>query len=278
MLMFSIVIPTYKRNNSLCECLNCLIHYTQPSFQDQINAYVEVVISDDAHDPELEALLQQSYPWCSYLRGPAKGPAGNRNHAAHHAKGDWLVFTDDDCLPQEGWIEAYARHSSHLDIMEGRTSATGTRYQIDDECPINEIGGYLWSCNFAIRRGIFLEMGGFDERFPSPAIEDVEFNVRIGKKGLRRSFVPTALVLHPWRRRKGFEFITVKANSLSTFIRLHPEYAQRFTLKNQLVNSMRSFRKNILLSFEYRQTNGLLRQVVLDFYLHFMTWFSVWRQ
>ena len=69
------------------------------------------------------------------------GLAANSNHGAPQARNVQLVFTDDYCLPKPGWIESFARITAHYDVMEGRTSAAGTRIRGDEECPINETGG-----------------------------------------------------------------------------------------------------------------------------------------
>jgi len=272
---FSIIIPTYKRFDNLFECLNCLSFYFEPDNQVQMGVAIQVIVSDDAQDPELQALLLKRFPWCIYTPGPSRGPSANRNNGARVASYQWLVFTDDDCLPQSGWIESYAYVADHFDVMEGRTSADGIRKRVDEECPINETGGYLWSCNFAIRRHIFLSLGGFNETFPAPAMEDVEFNVRINKLRLLRKFVPTALVLHPWRSRKGILFINTYASSVARFVSLHPEQIKRFCLKSQLINWLRLLRNTVIYSVLSMQFHGFLRQICLDTYSCFAAWNAV---
>jgi GT2 family glycosyltransferase len=274
-LSFSIVVPTYRRLDLLFKCLQCLSHYFEPGVQEQMGASIEVIVTDDAQDPDLQALLHLRHPWCIYTSGPSRGPAANRNHGARIASHEWLVFTDDDCLPQPGWIVAFARFAHQCDVMEGRTSAVGLRTRIDEECPINETGGYLWSCNFAIKRTIFLAMGGFNELFPAPAMEDVDLRVRIGKQGLEPRFVPAALVYHPWRHRKGIQFIKSHALSVACFVKLHPENAHRFSSLMQIKNALRSFKHNIGYAIVHRQFRGLLRQNFLDCYSCFMAWRSV---
>ena len=103
------------------------------------------------------------------------------------------------------WLAAFAGkiHEGFLPL-EGRTSALGKTYwRIDMECPVNETGGYLWSCNFAIAKPLFAELDGFDEGFRSAAMEDVELRWRLADHGIGPPFVDAAVVRHQWRRRKG---------------------------------------------------------------------------
>jgi GT2 family glycosyltransferase len=274
-LLFSIVIPTYKRHQALIDCLSCLVHYFEHASQSQLGFQIEVIVSDDARDPELKALLLRRYPWCQYLEGPARGPAANRNYGARQASGDWVVFTDDDCLPQPGWIDSYFLFTGEYDVLEGKTSPDGVRTRVDEECPINETGGLLWACNFAIKRDTFLALGGFNEVFPAAAMEDVELNLRINKVKLIRKYVPDAQVNHPWRKRKGRGFAKVYAQSVAAFVVLHPEEAARFSLWSQSKNVLRSLKQNIAHSASTGKFQGLSRQLFLDGYSAYMAWKAV---
>jgi GT2 family glycosyltransferase len=276
-MRFSIIIPTFKRQDALSLCLNSLECYFQPGVQKRLGHQVEVIVTDDAREATLHALLELQYPWCYYVEGPQRGPSANRNYGAQNASGDWLVFTDDDCLPQPGWIEAYAALADQVDLLEGRTSPAGIRTRLDEECPINETGGYLWSCNFAIRRKTFLALGGFNEDFPAAAMEDVEFNLRANKAGLARAFVADAVVLHPWRLRKDRSFVEAYSRSVAKFVHLHPETAARFSLTQQLLNLARSFKRNMFQSISSGQRSGLARQLYLDTCSCFLAWNAVRR-
>ena len=265
-MLFTVVIPTYQRREALGECLSCLAHYFNPEVQERLGFQVEVIVSDDGREDAVKSLLMSHYPWCSYVAGPKLGPAVNRNHGAKQASGDWIVFTDDDCLPQPGWLEVYAASAGDCDVMEGRTSALGQRTRVDEECPINETGGFLWSCNFAIKRDLFFQMGGFNEDFPAAAMEDVELNVRVNKAGLACKFVDDAVVLHPWRLRKGYKFVQAYSESVAKFVSLHPEYAVRFSLPRQIVNVARSVKHNVRLTLVTGLIAGMPRQICLDCY------------
>ncbi len=199
---FSVVVPTRGRNDALARCLNRLMADRQDFPFDQF----EIIVADDGPDGDNARLLvEHTYPWVQWVAGPGRGPAANRNRGAAAAKGDWLAFTDDDCLPQPGWLASFAARlegpgGDKLRVLEGRTTAgggppTGPRFT----SPTNEYGGLLWSCNFAIERRFYLEIGGFDERFPFPHLEDVDLRLRLDDRQEPYPFVPEALVEHPPR-------------------------------------------------------------------------------
>jgi GT2 family glycosyltransferase len=272
---FSIIIPTYNRDKDLFSCLESLGHYFELDALMGLGFKTEVIVSDDGRDPDLRTRLAFSFPWCTYTEGPARGPAANRNHGAKKACGEWLVFTDDDCLPQVGLLEAYFEFSDNSDVLEGKTSPCGIKTRADEECPVNIDGGCLWSCNFAIKRTLFLSLCGFNEDFPAPAMEDVEFFARIKKCGLNCKFVPNALVLHPWRYRKGYEFTFIHAKCVAKFVNLHPEYVTRFSLLSQITSILRIVKIDLIRSISSGLYRGLPRAVFLDTLSIILTWYYV---
>lgn len=248
-----------------------------PGLQTLDAALYEVIVSDDGV-PTVEGLISEKYPWVKWVAGPQRGPAANRNSGAKAAEGEWLVFTDDDCLPQSCWLEAYASNRKFHDLLEGRTSAIGTPTRFDVECPINETGGNLWSCNFAINRGKFEDLNGFNEGFPSPAMEDVELNTRVNKAFLVRRFIPTAQVLHPWRRRQGLNYVTEQAASVAHYVNLHPEQAAKFSFPSVILTLIRTTKRNIAHALATGRFVGLSRQIYIDACSGFLNWREVARR
>ncbi|EMI15582.1 Glycosyl transferase, family 2 domain protein [Rhodopirellula maiorica SM1] len=195
---FSIVIPTYERNEALAACLERL----KPGGQKIAFNRYEVIVTDDGQHQNAEQMVANRFPWVRWIKGPCRGPAANRNNGAKAASGEWLVFTDDDCLPESGWLKAFHHVScENTPLLEGRTICKEGLPSILYESPINETGGRLWSCNFAIQRSLFFKIGGFDERFPYAFSEDDEFSSRLKQHGIRSQFVKDAVVDHPPRRR-----------------------------------------------------------------------------
>jgi GT2 family glycosyltransferase len=274
---FSVIIPTYRRHSSLLDCLCCLDHYFEEPHYSFLGTKLEVIVSDDDFDPVFSGKLLNLFPWCKHIKGPSRGPASNRNFGAFIASGTWLLFTDDDCLPQLGWIEGFQIYTDDYDVLEGRTSSCGDRVRVDTECPVNETGGLLWSCNFAIRRSIFIEMSGFNEKFPAPAMEDVELNTRVYKAGLRRLFVVNAVVHHPWRIQKSLGFVNAHARSVACYVGIHPERASSFAFLPRLISLLYAIKNAIRDSFSLFVFAGLPRRLFLEFAGHFLSWFYVYR-
>ncbi len=210
MIKYSIIIPTFYREKELKACLGLL--YAQLNG----NPSIEIIVSSDA---VMSDEMIENYEWVTFLNGPRKGPAANRNFAAKQAKGVWLLFIDDDCLPSNNWIDA-AIYASKDDVktycIEGKTLALGEKKYFDEVAPINEKGGKLWSCNFGIKKEVFEQLGGFDEKFPIATMEDIDFKIRFEAKGEIR-FISEMLVHHPWRRKKAFSSFRLRLLSQKYF-------------------------------------------------------------
>ena len=223
-MYLSVIIPTCNRNDLLKLCLDQL----KPGVQTLDSNLYEVIVTDDSTDELSKQLIQGSYPWVKWVKGPRKGPAANRNNGARHGKGDWLVFTDDDCLPIANWLSLYAVAISNSDktkVFEGCTIPDRSQKRYDERAPVNETGNRLWSCNFAIPKNIFFEIGEFDESFPYAAMEDADLQKRI-LNHTEIIFLREAKIIHPWRKIKPFKDFKKHLVSHRIFKRKHN--TQRF--------------------------------------------------
>ena len=227
-MLLSVIIPTFKRHETLGDCLKHLASEIQNISPDLF----EVIVTDDAPGDELRDFLSRNYPWTLHNRGPQKGPAANRNSGAKLARGEWLIFLDDDCLPQpsflSAYIEAIGKNRDCL-VFEGCTLAERPRIRLDEEAPINDRGGYLWSCNFLIKRKLFLEMGGFCELYPYACMEDVDFREQLRGRGVNFLFVPQASVVHPWRSlAPDNKYLTMLLTSHAIYFERYPMQGPSF--------------------------------------------------
>ena len=195
-IFFSVVIPTYERPDDLRICLNSLCEEIQ-----QGSPTYEIIVTDDSKSDKSRRMVEAEFPDVSWCKGKQNGPAGNRNAGVDRTKGQWIVFLDDDCIAQEGYLKAYAkaiRANLGTQVFEGRIIADRPRITWAEGCPENSSGGMLWTSNLCIEKSLFFEIGKFDERF-KVAYEDVEFAYRLKKQNIKTLFVSDAAVCHPWR-------------------------------------------------------------------------------
>lgn len=217
-LRISVVVPTCHRNDLLALCLERLA----PGKQTFPAADYEVIVTDDGRVSTAEGMIARDFPWARWVAGPKRGPASNRNNGARQARGEWIAFTDDDCLPDERWLETIARTATEpVDMVEGRTRIPDFVDDPFQQGVRNETGENFWSCNLAVRRAVFEKLGGFDEDFKDAADEDIEFAWRFRQRGHAHRFAPDALILHPVRTLTwGHVWKRVKLNRWHELLRL----------------------------------------------------------
>lgn len=269
-MRLSVIIPTYNRNDLLAKCLDNLIAPKQKP----IDVFYEIVVSDDSPTNLAKSFIEQDYPFVKWVEGPKKGPAANRNNAVKFSNGDWLIFTDDDCLPTENWLASYLKmiHTNpEIAVFEGCTKADRPKERFDEESPINTTGNCLWSCNFAIKKTMFNYLNGFDESFPFAAMEDVDFYSRV-KATTTILFVKEALVIHPWRRIKPFKSFQKHLQSHKHFALKYPSIKtanfrwKRFKI---FIGSI-IFGFKELAGFKMKGWQLYLEKCLLNFYLIFI--------
>lgn len=199
-MRFSVIIPTCHRNERLARCLARLA----PGAQTIDASEYEVIVTDDGKQTTAEAMIREQFPWARWVAGPGRGPAANRNNGARHARGPWLVFTDDDCVPAPGWLAGYRdaldQGDAGAEVFEGKTTCEQGIRTVLDEAPVNLTGGGFPSCNLMVSKPTFERVGRFDEDF-SFWCEDQFFGAMVRRLGIGQRFVADAVVDHPRRRR-----------------------------------------------------------------------------
>lgn len=271
-LLTSVIIPTYQRPGDLARCLDQLAPEAQTLPFDQ---YEVIVTDDEGEGSATEHLVKEHYPWARWVPAPGRGPAANRNNGARYASGEWLVFTDDDCIPQPRWLGAYADaiRETSCNILEGPTHAEGPRESLAWYAPINTEGGRLWSCNFSARSDVFHQLDGFDESYPF-ALEDMDFKTRVSEAGFSTVFVKKAAVVHPWRVQSPSAIFQRQLRELRGWYRFaqkHPDKIQRFkagyllrplfTAFNDVCNHFRTHKGCGLLSYLAFLIGGIIKAV-----------------
>ena len=218
---FSIIVPTLDRPGDLRRCLASLAALDYPQEER------ETIVVDDGGsqplDPEDEGLGEPA--GVRVHSQPNAGPAAARNAGAAMARGEILVFVDDDLVVEPGWLaalEASARSSPGA-VIGGRTenglpdnpcaeaSARIVRLTYED---YNGAGParFFASNNLAVPAAGFRELGGFDPAFR--VSEDRDFCDRWLRAGRELTFSPAAVARH----RKDL--------TLGGFLRQHCSYGR----------------------------------------------------
>ncbi len=196
----SIVVPTYRRPDLLGRCLAALV------VQDFDPAEYEVLIADDAASDETRQLVarwaERPGPAVRYLPVTgAHGPAAARNVGWRAARGAVIAFTDDDTLPDRGWLRAgVAALQAGADAATGRLEMPLPEHPTDyerNEARLAE--AEFVTANCFCRRNVLAAVGGFDERFTMAWREDSDLHFTLLERGCRIVKAPDALVVHPLR-------------------------------------------------------------------------------
>src|SRR5437773_10019178 len=114
--VFSIVVPTYDRPKQLAACLQALggLDYARESF--------EVIVVDDGSKTPAEAVVASfdDRLQVTLIVQLHSGPATARNAGAMRARGQYLAFTDDNCMPAPQSLQSLtARFDQALEHLIG---------------------------------------------------------------------------------------------------------------------------------------------------------------
>ncbi len=206
MPFFSIIIPTYRRPLQLAASLAAIARLDYP------RARFEVLIVDDGSDAPPRSAVEAASARINIelICAPHAGAGAARNAGAKSARGEFLAFTDDDCMPHPEWLSAFAVQLKKQpeQIVGGRTinalernpfSATSqllTDYLYDYYHSRRINGAFFATNNLALSSEGFGAMGGFDERFTGTGGEDRELCDRWRARGGKLFYEPKAVVRH----------------------------------------------------------------------------------
>ena len=135
------------------------------------------------------------------------GPAAARNRGWQQALGELIVFTDDDCVPDSGWLSAIWNKYKETGLSEaafsGRTIVPISTPPTDYELNIANLEkAEFITANCAVTKKALLKVGGLDERFKMAWREDSDLQFKLIEKGVNIFKVETAIVTHPVRKAK----------------------------------------------------------------------------
>jgi len=219
---FSIIIPTYNRTAQLTNCLYSLTLLDYPR-----NCF-EVIVVNDGGETKLEAIVDpfRNQINLSLITQSQAGPAAARNSGAAKTNGEFLAFTDDDCMPAPDWLQVLAAHFTEKRdcIIGGRTInlLTDNIYSTMSQLILDVVyrhynvkphkSRFFATNNMAMPVNLFRVIGLFETTFTTS--EDREFCDRSLYNGFQMIYAPEILVYH------------AHALTLGTFWRQHFNYGR----------------------------------------------------
>ena len=194
----SVVIPAYRAEPHLAACLEGFAR------QDADPQEFEILVVDD-HSPDATADLARSQGATVLVHQTNKGAAAARNTGAGEARGQVLLFVDSDVIPEPGLVRgaldlfglstdgpqsggarvATGRYSIEPanDTAFARYKALWTWYCWEQSSARSGSSSHVQGALTAIRKDLFIELGGFDESYEGGSVEDYEFSLRLRDRG-----------------------------------------------------------------------------------------------
>lgn len=209
----SIIIPVYNQLDYTLSCLASIAANTD-------GIEYEVIIADDASTDETLSIKDQVSNVIHIRNTDNLGFLRNCNNAAQSARGKYILFLNNDTNVQKDWL----RHL--LDLMDADDSIglTGSKLVYSDG-RLQEAGGIIWNdangrnygrlddptkpeynyvkevdyisgASIMIRKTLWDEIGGFDERFCPAYYEDTDLAFTVRHLGARVVYQPKSVVVH----------------------------------------------------------------------------------
>ena len=211
--LVSIIIPVYNQVEYTYKCVASIIDHTE-------GIPYEVILADDVSS-DATAQIDRFIDGLVIARNETnQGFLRNCNQAAKRARGRYIFFLNNDTQVRENWL------SSLLTLMEADPGIgmAGSKLIYPDG-RLQEAGGIIWSdgsgwnygrgddpgkCEYnyvrdvdyisgaaiMIRRSLWEEIGGFDERYAPAYCEDSDLAFEVREHGYRVVYQPLSVVVH----------------------------------------------------------------------------------
>lgn len=268
-MKYSVIVPVYEQWHLIDKLITCLEQ--QSIGTDQF----EVLFVENGSE---NFLRPESLPSGFRIIDCSKpGSYAARNQGVRHSRGEWLVFTDADCLPEPDWLEKMDRRVSLY--KEGHCVIAGNIKVVpNSEAPgIYEIYdmvkgipqvhyvklGYAATANLTFPRALNDLLGGFDERRFSGG--DIDFCRRAIASKAQLIFAEDATVGH--RARSSWRDVATKAR------RIKGGHLGRGSFGRRFLTAGRTFLPpmNTIIRFS-RSRNFSVRFRALAIFVQFQIW------
>lgn len=211
--LVTIVIPVYNQFDYTYHCLESILKHSG-------TVPYEILLADDC-STDLTREAEEILSGVHVIRNQANLRfLANCNNAAAQARGKYILFLNNDTQVQDNWLQPLA------DLMEkdGSIGMTGSKLVYSDG-HLQEAGGIFWkdasAWNYGhmrnpedpeynyvkeadyisgaaimIRKSLWEEIGGFDQRFAPAYYEDADLAFEVRKRGYKVVYQPLSVVVH----------------------------------------------------------------------------------
>ncbi len=198
----SVILCTFNRARLLRRILESLGRQTVKTER------FEVIVVDDGSDDDTQEIVREMSTKHSGISlvstGRNLGASGARNLGLALATGDYILFTDDDCIAMSNWVEAMCATLDHAPIVAGSIESPKSGYiklchniaHFHPFMPGRKSGpiDFLAGANMGFRWGVIQELGGFDDKMILAG--DMQLCLRARSMGYQPYLTQKAAVVH----------------------------------------------------------------------------------
>lgn len=243
--LVSIIIPAFNHFDYTYNCLKAI------SASSGSTPYEVIIVDDFSSDKTWEKLSTISNIR-TFRNIKNLGFIKSCNRGAQEARGNFLIFLNNDTEPQKGWVEAMISvFDNYVDTglvgakllyPDGKLQEAGSilyfdgsgyRYgwmQNSNDPRFNFVRevDYCSGAAIMIKAELFRKLKGFDTYFAPAYYEDTDLAQKVRQEGLRVIYQPKAEVIH-------YESITCSEKKLHYMIENHKKFFSRW--KSFLINN-----------------------------------------
>jgi glycosyltransferase involved in cell wall biosynthesis len=232
-MFYSVIIPVYNRPAEIRELLDSLLHQTCRNF--------EVLIVEDGSTLRCDEVVKEYEGLLDvcYFFKPNSGRSLTRNYGMEHARGDYLVFFDSDCIIPDDYFQKVGDclEETKADCFGGPDKAHES-FSLMQKAVSHSMTSFLTTggirgrkkglekfvprtFNMGFSRKVYHAVGGFKDMFG----EDIDLSTRIRKAGFSVELFLHACVYHKRRinLKSFYRQVYVFGMARVGLYQLHPE-------------------------------------------------------